>query len=52
MRVLSERARRNALLIFAVWGLWHDNQTLKPAVIRPTTRLLESVPALRALPTG
>jgi hypothetical protein len=47
MRVLSERVRRNALPIFAAWGLWHDDQTLKPAAIRPVTWLLERVPELR-----
>jgi hypothetical protein len=47
MRVLRERVERNALPVFAAWGLWHDDQTLKPAAIRPITWLLEKVPELR-----
>lgn len=47
MRVLSERVRRNALPVFAAWGLWHDDQTLKPAAIRPLAWLLNRVPELR-----
>jgi hypothetical protein len=47
MRVLSERMRRNALPIFAAWGFWHDDRTLKPTAIRPVTWLLERVPELR-----
>ena len=47
MRVLSERVRRHALPVFAAWGLWHDDQTLKPAAIRPVAWLLKRVPELR-----
>lgn len=47
MRVLSERARRDALPVFAKWGLWHDDQTLKPTAIRPMPWLLHRVPELR-----
>jgi hypothetical protein len=47
MRVLSERVRRNALPIFAAWGLLHDDQTLKPVAIRPLPWLLKRVPELR-----
>jgi hypothetical protein len=34
----------NALPIFAAWGVWHDDQTLEPAAIRPVTWLLGRVP--------
>jgi hypothetical protein len=47
MRVLAERARHNALPLFAAWGLWHDDQTLKPAAVRPVAWLLAKVPELR-----
>jgi hypothetical protein len=47
MRVLRDRARRNALPVFASWGLWHDDATLKPAAIRPAEWLLRKVPELR-----
>lgn len=47
MRVLTDRVRRNALPIFAAWGLWHDDQTIKPAAIRPEAWLLTNVPELR-----
>jgi hypothetical protein len=45
--VLIRRVRRNALPVFAAWGLWHDDQTLKPAAIRPEAWLLARVPELR-----
>ena len=48
MRVLRERARRNALPVFAVWGLLHDDDRLKPSAIRPVAWLLTNVPELRA----
>ena len=47
MRVLTARARRNALPLFVAWGLWHDDQTLKPTAIRPVGWLLAKVPELR-----
>lgn len=48
MRVLRDRARRNALPVFVSWGLWHDDATLKPSVIRPESWLLREVPELYA----
>ena len=47
MRVLRDRARRDALPVFASWGLWHDDATLKPSAIRPESWLLREVPELR-----
>jgi len=47
MRVLSQRARRNSLPVFQRWGLWHDDQGLKPTAIRPIAWLLRRVPELR-----
>jgi hypothetical protein len=47
LRVLSDRVRRNALPVFAAWGVWHDDATVKPAAIRPVGWLLQKVPELR-----
>ncbi len=46
MRTLRERVRQQTLPVFATWGLWHDDATLKPTAIRPVTWLL-GVPELR-----
>lgn len=48
MEVLRARVRRRALPLFAAWGLWHDDATLKPSSIRPIRWLLDRVPELRA----
>lgn len=45
--VLTRRVRANALPVFAAWGLWHDDQALKPTAIRPESWLLAQVPELR-----
>jgi hypothetical protein len=47
MRVLRERVRSQALPIFSEWGLWHDDATLKPSAVRPTSWLLHAVPEIR-----
>jgi hypothetical protein len=47
MRVLTHRVRCDALPAFASWGLWHDDQTLKPAAVRPLAWALQNVPELR-----
>ncbi len=45
--VLSTFARENALPVFARWGLWHDELTLKPDAVRPVAWVLEHCPELR-----
>ena len=47
MRVLRDRAPRDALPVFVAWGLWHDDASLKPSAIRPGSWLLNEVPELR-----
>jgi DNA-binding MarR family transcriptional regulator len=46
MRTLRERVREKALPLFTAWGLWHDDATLTPTVVRPVAWLLD-VPELR-----
>ena len=48
MDVLRGRVRKRALPLFAAWGLWHDDATLKPSAIRPVRWLLLHAPELRA----
>ena len=48
MDVLRDRVRMRALPLFAAWGLWHDDATLKPSAIRPVRWLLRHAPELRA----
>ncbi|HEU4454939.1 MAG TPA: winged helix-turn-helix domain-containing protein [Longimicrobium sp.] len=45
--VLSTFARDNALPVFARWGLWHDELSLKPDAVRPVGWILEHCPELR-----
>lgn len=45
--VLSTFARENTLPVFAHWGLWHDELTLKPDAVRPVGWVLEHCPELR-----
>ena len=52
MRVLTDRAARDALPAFLSWGLWHDDQTLKPAAVRPLAWVLQNVPELRNAPSN
>jgi hypothetical protein len=47
MSVLTDRVRRGGLPAFASWGLWHDDQILKPAAVRPLAWFLQNVPELR-----
>jgi DNA-binding MarR family transcriptional regulator len=46
METLRLRARQRALPLFAEWGLWHDDATLKPTAVRPLGWVL-GVPELR-----
>jgi DNA-binding MarR family transcriptional regulator len=48
MDVLRRRVQKRALPLFAAWGLWHDDATLKPSAIRPVRWLLSHAPELRA----
>jgi hypothetical protein len=52
MRVLTHRVRRDALPAFTLWGLWHDDQTLKPAAVRPLAWVFQNVPELRNATIG
>jgi len=45
--VLSAFARESALPVFARWGLWHDELSLKPDAVRPVGWILEHCPELR-----
>lgn len=45
--VLATYAREQSLPIFANWGLWHDEVTLKTAAIRPIQWILKHCPELR-----
>ncbi len=47
MPALRDRVHLHALSVYAQWGLWHDDATLKVESIRPLIWLL-SVPELRA----
>ncbi len=44
---VADRTRRNALPRFAEWGLWHMDDTPKPAAVRPVEWLLLHAPELR-----
>lgn len=45
--VLRERMRRTTTPLFASWGLWHDDETLKPEAVRPVAWIVTRVPELR-----
>jgi hypothetical protein len=44
---LRARVEADALPVIAKWGFWHDDQTLKPTVIRSVEWLLQHAPELR-----
>lgn len=45
--LLSEFARQDALPVFARWGLWHDEVSLKIDAIKPVSWILERCAELR-----
>jgi hypothetical protein len=45
--VLRDRVRAGAVPLYARWGLWHDDASLKVTSVRPLTWLLR-LPELRA----
>jgi hypothetical protein len=46
LSVLQKRVRKQTLPVYAQWGLWHDDATLKLESIRPIAWLLH-IPELR-----
>ncbi len=45
---LRAEVRDSATPCYRRWGLWHDDESLKPAAVRPAAWLLRHVPELRA----
>ena len=44
---LRSDLRASATALYRRWGLWHDDESLKPTAIRPAAWLLHHVPELR-----
>ena len=48
---LRDRVRRTTLPLFAHWGLWHDDASIKPEAVRPVSWIIARAPE-PAAPAG